>query len=118
MQTPCRKRYSFDREGFEGFAYALSPSDLCVGERIGELRRSGVSSFKIEGRMRRAEYVAAAVRYYRALSDGAEKGVLSGRLSDLRRAYNRGDYTRGLAFGQASDFLSRQVRGTSEKGWA
>lgn len=110
-KQPCRKCYSFDREGFEGFAYALSPSDLCVGERIGELRRAGVSSFKIEGRMRRAEYVAAAVRYYRALSDGAEKGVLSGRFSDLRRAYNRGDYTRGLAFGQASDFLSRQVQG-------
>ena len=59
-KQPCRKLYSYDREGFEDPAYALSLSDLCIGEEIEKLRKAGVTSFKIEGRMRRAEYVSAA----------------------------------------------------------
>ncbi len=107
-KQPCRKRYAIDRAGYEELAYALSPSDLCVGERVKELVAAGVSSLKIEGRMRRPEYVAAAVLYYRALlgGGGAEKAF-----SDMKRAYNRGDYTHGLAFGQEKGFLSRNVQG-------
>lgn len=105
-KQPCRKRYRIDRAGFEEYAYALSTSDLCVGERIKELAAAGVSSFKIEGRLRREEYVAAAVRYYRALLDGKEEDR-----TDLTRAFNRGDYTEGLAFGQKKGFLSRNVQG-------
>ena len=107
-KQPCRKRYRIDRAGFDSYAYALSTSDLCVGERIKELTAAGVASLKIEGRMRREEYVAAAVKYYRALLDGKENGRA---FSDLARAYNRGDYTRGLVFGQEGDFLSRSVQG-------
>ncbi len=107
-KQPCRKRYKLDRRGFEEFAYALSPADLSVGRRVKELLAAGVTSLKIEGRMRRPEYVAAAVRYYRALLRGEEAGR---ELSDLKRAYNRGDYTEGLAFGQAPGFLSRNVQG-------
>jgi len=107
-KQPCRKRYSIDRKGYEEYAYALSPSDLCVGEKIFALLGAGVSSLKIEGRLRREEYVRAAVLYYRKLlrGDATEKDF-----SRLRRAYNRGDYTRGLAFGQQKDFLSREVQG-------
>ncbi len=106
-KQPCRKKYSIDRAGFEEPRYALSPCDLCVGERIQELAAAGVISFKIEGRLRRSEYVAAAVRYYRALLAGGEGKE---ELSDLKRAFNRGDYTEGLAFGQHA-FLSRKVQG-------
>lgn len=107
-KQPCRKRYRIDRAGYDRFAYALSTSDLCVGRRLGEYLDAGVSSLKIEGRMRRPEYVGAAVSYYRALLDGkpADEAFCS-----LRRAYNRGDYTCGLAFGQEKDFLSRNVQG-------
>jgi len=107
-KQPCRKKYSYSRGGFTDPAYALSLSDLCVGERIFSLLEAGVSSFKIEGRMRRAEYVAAAVNYYRALL-GGEDGKRE--LSDLKRAFNRGNYTCGLAFGQDKRFLSRAVQG-------
>ncbi len=107
-KQPCRKRYSLDRKGYEEFAYALSPSDLSVGKRGKELLAAGVCSLKIEGRMRRPEYVAAAVGYYRAILEG---GDARAALSDLKRAYNRGDYTEGLAFGQKEDFLSRNVQG-------
>ncbi len=108
-KQPCRKKYAYDRNGNEESSYALSLSDLCVGEEIEKLVEAGVLSFKIEGRMRRAEYVGAAVRYYRAILDGA--GNTQKELSDLKRAYNRGNYTRGLAFGQDKRLLSTAVQG-------
>lgn len=107
-KQPCRKKYSIDRAGAEGYAYALSVSDLCVGERIFEYLAAGVSSLKIEGRLRRREYCAAAVHYYRALLNGKPARA---EFSDLKRAYNRGGYTTGLAFGQEENFLSRKVQG-------
>ena len=108
-KQPCRKLYAYDRCGNTEKNYALSLSDLCVGEDIQKLIACGVVSFKIEGRMRRPEYVAAAVRYYRTLLDGA--GDKDGAISDLRRTYNRGNYTKGLAFGQDKRFLSPTVQG-------
>lgn len=107
-KQPCRKKYSIDRKGFEDLAYRLSLSDLCVGKRIEEYLSAGVKSFKIEGRMRRPEYVAAAVNYYKKLINGTPA---DSELSDLKRAYNRGNYTAGLAFGQDKNFISSAVQG-------
>ncbi len=108
-KQPCRKQYVYDRKGNVEKNYALSLSDLCVGENIQKYIDAGVVSFKIEGRMRREEYVAAAVRYYRTLIDN--NGDLKERLSDLKRTYNRGNYTGGLAFGQDKRLLSTVVQG-------
>lgn len=108
-KQPCRKVYAYDRKGNQEKTYALSLSDLCVGEDIKKLIDIGVSSFKIEGRMRRVEYVAAAVRYYRGLLD--DNLDTAQNLSDLRRTYNRGNYTKGLAFGQDKRLLSTAVQG-------
>ncbi|MBQ8284280.1 MAG: U32 family peptidase [Clostridia bacterium] len=108
-KQPCRKLYSYDRNGFEDKTYALSLSDLSVSEDIEKLIEAGVVSFKIEGRMRREEYVAAAVRYYRLILD--KKAGKEQALSDLKRTYNRGNYTKGLAFGQDKRFLSPAVQG-------
>ena len=107
-KQPCRKKYTIDRAGFDAPAYALSLSDLSVGEDVQKLLDAGVVSLKIEGRMRSPAYVAAAVSYYRALLDGKPAGEA---FSEMRRAYNRGDYTRGLAFGQDARLLSRDVQG-------
>ncbi len=107
-KQPCRKRYSIDRNGYEEAKYALSLADLSVGGRVKELLDAGVYSLKIEGRMRREEYVFAAVNYYRTLLEG---GDVSSALSTLKRTYNRGDYTHGLAFGQSKNFISRRVQG-------
>ncbi len=107
-KQPCRKRYSIDRKGFEELAYRISLSDLSVGEDVEKLIEAGVSSFKIEGRMRRPEYVSAAVNYYKNLLDGSIKKC---DLSALKRTYNRGNYTKGLAFGQDKSFLSAAVQG-------
>ena len=108
-KQPCRKKYAYDRNGNTEKNYALSLSDLCVGEDVQKLINAGVVSFKIEGRMRRPEYVAAATRYYRGILD--EDGNLEGNLSDLKRTYNRGNYTKGLAFGQDKRFLSTAIQG-------
>lgn len=108
-KQPCRKRYAYNRNGFEEKAYALSLSDLSVGEDIFKLIDAGVLSFKIEGRMRRKEYVAAAVQYYRSIVNKSGEAVQA--FSDLKRAYNRGNFTKGLAFGQDKRFLSRVVQG-------
>ncbi len=107
-KQPCRKLYSIDRKGYEEKKYALSLSDLSVGERVKELLSAGVFSLKIEGRMRRAEYVSAAVGYYQTLLDGGDERAA---LSALMRTYNRGDYTKGLAFGQDNGLLSRDAQG-------
>ena len=108
-KQPCRKLYSYNRNGNTEQSYALSLSDLCVGEDIKKLIEAGVTSFKIEGRMRRAEYVATAVHYYRGLLDDEQD--IQARLSDLKRTFNRGNYTKGLAFGQDKRFLSTAVQG-------
>ena len=63
-------------------SYRLSLSDLCVGDNIQQLIEAGVFSFKIEGRMRRPEYVVAAVDYYKKL---IENEASSSDLSALKR---------------------------------
>ncbi len=107
-KQPCRKAYTYNRLGNTEKTYALSLSDLSVGEDIQKLIDAGVVSFKIEGRMRRAEYVAAAVTYYRTILGGNHTAAA---LSDLKRTYNRGNYTKGLAFGQDKRLLSTAVQG-------
>ena len=49
----------------------LSPKDLAAYERIGQLVKLGISAFKIEGRLKGANYVAAAVAVYRSAIDVA-----------------------------------------------
>ena len=62
---PCRRRYH--HKGQPGFHY--STSDFSSIELIPELKKAGVSSFKIEGRMKSAEYVASVVAAYRMIID-------------------------------------------------
>lgn len=107
-KQPCRKLYSINRAGFNGMAYRLSLSDLSIGQDLFKLIEAGVVSFKIEGRMRRPEYVSAAVQYYKNLLNNSET---SHDFSNLKRTYNRGNYTKGLAFGQDKSLISSSVQG-------
>src|SRR3954464_13748161 len=54
-------------------AYLLSPQDLAAYDLIGELANLGVSSFKIEGRLKSPHYVAATTQTYRAAIDAAAR---------------------------------------------
>jgi len=105
-KQPCRKKYSFHKDGWNTTpSYAISLADLSVGEYVNELKEAGVSSLKIEGRMRRPEYSAAATEYYRALIDGEPIS-----LARLSRVYNRGDYTRGYLAGQDKKLISDKIQ--------
>lgn len=74
---PCRLKYelvdahggSVDRENLGN--HLLSPKDLWMVDHLPELLQAGVKSFKIEGRMKRPEYVATVVRVYREAMDKA-----------------------------------------------
>lgn len=70
---PCRLPYEvYDRtrkKAIKTGPYVLSPKDLCTIEYIPELAESGIFSFKIEGRMKQAEYAAGVVSVYRKYMD-------------------------------------------------
>jgi putative protease len=74
--------------------YLLSPQDLAGIDQIPELIRIGVTSFKIEGRLKTPEYVAATTRAYRraidaALADAPSKASREERY-ELEMAFSRG----------------------------
>ena len=107
-KQPCRKEYSIEYNGKTlKNGYLISLSDLSVGENIKVLKDLGVSSFKIEGRLRSKEYVYSAVKYYKDLLLGNNS---TDTLNALKVAFNRGNYTKGLAFSQKDDFISDKVQ--------
>ena len=101
---PCRLPFSSGRKGDSG--YALSLKDLSLADRVQELARMGVSSFKIEGRMKRPEYVAAAVSQFRQALLGAQADM------DLMAAvFSRSGFTQGYFDGR----LGLDMFGTRQK---
>ena len=75
-----------------GEGYLLSPSDLCLIENLKLLADSGVSAFKIEGRLRRAGYVAEAVSCYRKAIDGGFPPSGEAAIERLKKVFYRGEY--------------------------
>jgi len=68
---PCRVKYDvFINNELIDSIYILSPKDVCTIERIDEIIKSGVTSLKIEGRMKSPQYVAQVVSSYRKAIDG------------------------------------------------
>ena len=101
---PCRLPFSGPAK------YPLSPRDLCLIEHVPELLTLGVSSWKIEGRLKRPEYVAEVVSIYRKAIEraieGGEYSTSEGDKVRLRQAFNR-DFTIGYLHGQPKgDFYS------------
>ena len=106
---PCRLPYTLlpvggDRSpsGLQP-SHLLSPRDLNVIEFLPEIIASGVSAIKIEGRMKRAEYVAVVVGVYRRAldryySDPGGYHVRESELQDLAQVFNR-EFTPGYFFG-------------------
>jgi putative protease len=114
---PCRRAYTLvDAEGrtLASERHLLSLRDLNLSERLPDLLAAGVTSFKIEGRLKDRTYVANVVAYYRARLDEALREAGFGRSSsgntvagfdpDLAKTFNRGFTTyfldgRGQAVG-------------------
>ncbi len=96
---PCRMPYGFGR--FEESRYPLSLKDNCLVEYLQELRAMGVRSLKIEGRMKRPEYVAVVTRIYRAVLDG--RAVTREDLQELETIFSRQGFTQGYYLGRTGE---------------
>lgn len=101
---PCRLNYRCgEREN------VLSLKDLSVIENLRQLEQAGVSSAKIEGRMKRPEYVAAAVNQCRL--------SLKGEKTDtelLRRVFSRSGFTKGYFEGDFSNMQGMRQKEDAE----
>jgi len=114
---PCRLTYSLmDEKGKDLLAgkklgdHLLSPRDLNLIDELAELKKLGVKSLKIEGRMKRPEYVATVTRIYRKALDSLELGIQRDLdpkdRYELTQIFNRG-FTPGYFKGyQGADMMS------------
>ncbi len=115
---PCRRLYSLkDQRGqvMVKDRHLLSLKDLNLSEHLEELIDAGITSFKIEGRLKDVSYVANTVGFYRQALDAilAKKGLRRGssgsvRLNfepNLQKSFNRGFTDYGLT-GKLSSIAS------------
>ena len=100
----CRQQYNLiDDNGkkYNEDSYLLSTRDLNTLEDIGKLIELGIDSFKIEGRMKRAEYVYLVVSIYRKAIDNylkyKETRITEDDILELKKIYNR-KFTKGYLF--------------------
>lgn len=87
---PCRLPCGYGRYQQQ---YPLSLKDNCAIEHLLKLEGMGVASLKLEGRMKRPEYVAVVTRIYRAALDG--KPVSRKDLEELQAIFSRQGFTDG-----------------------
>ena len=101
---PCRLPFHIDG----GTGTDLSLKDLSLVEYLSELSDMGIASFKIEGRMKRPEYVSAAVIACRESLDGA---YTQQRRNELQSLFSRSGFTDGYYISS----LGRNMFGKREK---
>ena len=92
---PCRLNYGYDREENR---YPLSLKDNCLVGYLRQLEEMGVACVKIEGRMKRAEYVAIATKIYKDAALG--RPVTPQGLKELEKVFSRQGFTDGYYAGQ------------------
>lgn len=101
---PCRLPYTLlENDKKIDTGYLLSTRDLCSLEYITRLVKSGVKSFKIEGRMKPPKYVATVTRIYRKYINLALQNLYFDidmqDKKDLLQVFNRGNFsTRSFKF--------------------
>ena len=93
---PCRLPFACPKNKN---AYPLSLKDLSLAEHVPELIDVGVSSLKIEGRMKSPEYVRDTARIWRRLLD-ERRGATPAEMQVLSDAFSRGGFTDGYYTGQ------------------
>lgn len=92
---PCRQKYTLGAKD----GYFLSPRDLCLADNLKEMYDAGITSFKIEGRMKSAQYVAAVTSVYRKYLDSFSPLEKEDE-EYLKKIFVRGDgFTKGYFCG-------------------
>lgn len=108
---PCRMPFTIVDQRGKGFddwkeKHILSPRDLNTLEDIQKIIHSGIVSLKIEGRMKRAEYVATVVKNYRKAIDSGSSSLTTQDKKDVEQIFNRG-FTKGIMLGEFGEgFIS------------
>ena len=82
-----KKHSTFDRR------YLVSPLDLMGLAEIPKLQDLGVTSFKVEGRLKGPDYVAATARHYKAVMRDGIGNDFKNKTTELERTYSRGFFT-------------------------
>ncbi|WP_050606698.1 U32 family peptidase [Clostridium niameyense] len=97
---PCRLPYEIidKKRKKKEKGYILSPKDVCTIENIKDIIKSGTTSLKIEGRMKRPEYVAGVVSAYRKAIDDANCDIKKEK-KKLLQLFNRGGFSKAYLYG-------------------
>lgn len=99
---PCRMEYTIKGENTSSKkAYLLSPKDMCLIDDVEEIIKSGTSSLKVEGRMKRAEYVSGVVDTYRKAIDKVidkQKFDLKNGRAKLTQLFNREGFSKAYLY--------------------
>ena len=103
---PCRQSYGYHH--WEN-KYPLSLKDNCLVNYLRELQEMGVASLKLEGRMKKPEYVATVTAVYRKALD--EGRVTPSMMDALMTAFNRQGFTDGYYTGR----VNRKMFGIREE---
>lgn len=98
----CRMQYTLKGETTgEKKGYLLSPKDTCLIEDIESIIKSGTSSLKVEGRMKKPEYVAGVTQNYRKAIDKVEKQTkfdLNKGRNQLAQLFNRQGFSKAYLY--------------------
>lgn len=91
----CRQKYSCKINGkIVDEGYLLSAKDICMADKIDDLARLYVDSFKIEGRLKNRNYIEGVTGIYTALTEGT--AAYNDEIADkLKAFFNRGNFTHG-----------------------
>jgi putative protease len=112
---PCRLQYKLykDEELIESESYLLSTKDLMTIDNLGKVISSGVKTLKIEGRMKKPEYVIATVRAYREAIDAHFNNQnmvdIQKRIQELKSVFNR-EYTKGYLLNEEPFKINNSFR--------
>lgn len=108
-KQPCRRSYSTS-DGKEGFFF--STADLYAANAIQELVKLGIKSFKIEGRLRKADYVRDTVKAFRLILDSPESS--GAEIKRLISASHHRRLSEGfLSSGSMKNLIQKDNPGTS-----
>lgn len=92
---PCRLKYDLmENDRVCDSAYVLSPKDMALVNHLTELKRIGVTSLKIEGRLKSAEYVSCVGGIYRKYIDKMVP-ITTKDMTELKNAFSRSGFTDG-----------------------
>lgn len=110
---PCRQCYGYSRRENR---YPLSLKDNCLIAYLRELEDMGVASLKLEGRMKRPEYVAVVTNVYRRALNGEK--VTREMMDALMTAFNRQGFTDGYYTSRlGADMFGIREEKNDEEGW-